>query len=108
MRNGDFKRSYIVTSAPLFPRPCYSSSCIPEFFIDRFHVQVIEWQKGLWFNPLFFHILYTILGSFLSVTDNTVHVFTQTLGDSYLVLLVTGLTEVYQSTMLEITTNNTC
>ena len=23
MRNGDFKQSYIVTSAPLFPRPCY-------------------------------------------------------------------------------------
>jgi len=79
----------------------------PEFLVDRANFHVVQRQEGLRLNTLLLHVLDALLGRLLRVACDGVHVLAQHLGDSHLVLLVTWLTEINQSTILQHTTSDT-
>lgn len=64
------------------------------------HIQVVDGQKGLRISSLVLDETDTVAGHFLCGHYNAVHVAAKHLGDSQLVLLVDGTTQVRQTTIL--------
>lgn len=64
------------------------------------HLQVVKRQEGLRLPTLFLDILNTVPACLLRVHDNGIHVLAQNLGHSNLVLLLCGLTEVNEASIL--------
>lgn len=64
------------------------------------HIQVVDGQKGLRISSLVLDETDTVAGHFLCGHYNAFHVAAKHLGNSQLVLLVDGTTQVRQTTIL--------
>lgn len=67
----------------------------------RKHLEIIQRQEGFRFSSLLFNVLDAVTAGLLRVHDDGVHVFAQHFGNGDLVLLLSGLAQIYEPAILE-------
>lgn len=65
------------------------------------YLEVVKRKKGLRLSSLLLNVLNTVSASLFRVNNDGVHVFAQHFGDSNLIFLLGGLTQVDQAAILE-------
>lgn len=65
------------------------------------HLKVVERKEGLRLSSLLLDVLNTVSASLLGVNNDGIHVLSQHFGHSDLILLLSGLTQVDQTAILE-------
>lgn len=80
-------------------RNVWQSFCL--FFFTCTYLKVVKRKKGLRLSSLLLNVLNTVSASLFRVNNDGIHVFAQHFSNSNLILLLSGLTQVDQTSILK-------